>query len=90
MRMRLDPTDLTVHRRAFLGRAARGVGAVALASLLDPLLLRARAQPAPGASRALISTGLAPAPEGIDAAELAAWTHVARVLLNLHEMVTRS
>ena len=45
MRTRLDPTALAVHRRAFLGRAAQGVGAVALASLLDPALLRAEAQP---------------------------------------------
>ena len=42
------------------------------------------------AARALVSTGVDPAPEGLDVAELAAWTHVARVLLNLHEMVTRS
>jgi hypothetical protein len=26
----------------------------------------------------------------LDKAELAAWTHVARVLLNLHETITRS
>ena len=45
MKTRLDPTALSVHRRAFLGRAAQGVGAVALASLLDPSLLRAQAQP---------------------------------------------
>jgi hypothetical protein len=44
----------------------------------------------PDAARALNSTGIAPAPEGLDAAELAAWTHVARVLLNLHETLTRS
>jgi hypothetical protein len=35
---------VSVHRRAFLGRAAQGVGTVALASLLEPLLLRAQAQ----------------------------------------------
>jgi len=45
MRTRLGPTALSIHRRAFLGRAAQGVGAVALASLLDPSLLRAQAQP---------------------------------------------
>lgn len=38
----------------------------------------------------LFKTGLAPVPPAMDRAELAAWTHVARVLLNLHEMVTRS
>ena len=48
MNTHLDPTAHSVHRRAFLGQAAQGVGAVALASLLDPSLLRAAAQP-PGA-----------------------------------------
>jgi hypothetical protein len=44
----------------------------------------------PGAARSLLKVGLSPAPEPIDAAELAAWTHVTRVLLNLHETITRS
>jgi hypothetical protein len=39
---------------------------------------------------ALLKTGLAPVPAAVDKAELAAWTHVARVLLNLHETITRS
>lgn len=33
--------NTAVHRRAFLGRTAQGIGSVALASLLDPSLLRA-------------------------------------------------
>lgn len=32
----------------------------------------------------------APAPAGLDAAELAAWSSVTRVVLNLHEFITRS
>jgi hypothetical protein len=28
-------------------------------------------------------------PEGLDRAELAAWTEVCRVILNLHETITR-
>jgi hypothetical protein len=39
---------------------------------------------------ALVKIGLAPGPAKTDKAELAAWTHVARVLLNLHETITRS
>ena len=39
---------------------------------------------------ALLKVGLAPAPAALDKTELAAWTHVARVLLNLHETITRS
>jgi hypothetical protein len=41
------------------------------------------------AADAVLNTGLAPAPPALDKAELAAWTHVARVLLNLHETITR-
>ncbi len=43
----------------------------------------------PVAAEALLATGDAVVPAGVDRAELAAWTHVARVLLNLHEFITR-
>jgi hypothetical protein len=39
---------------------------------------------------ALLKAGLAPVPTDVNHVELAAWTHVARVLLNLHETITRS
>ena len=42
------------------------------------------------AASALLKTGIAPVPESLDTPELAAWTHIARVLLNLHETITRS
>lgn len=41
------------------------------------------------AAEALVATGYAPVPEDIPAHELAAWTSVARALLNLHETITR-
>jgi hypothetical protein len=41
------------------------------------------------AAAALKSIGEAPAPNDIDGSELAAWTSVARVILNLHETITR-
>jgi hypothetical protein len=41
-------------------------------------------------AESLLKVGLAPMPEGVDKIELAAWTHLARVLLNLHETITRS
>lgn len=47
-----------------------------------------QADPAP--ARALLATGDTPVPAGVDPVELAAWTHVARVLLNLHEFITRT
>jgi hypothetical protein len=39
---------------------------------------------------AALTNGDSKPPEAIDAAELAAWTSVARAILNLHEVVTRS
>jgi hypothetical protein len=38
----------------------------------------------------LIQTGLHPVPKDLPAGELAAWTSVARVILNLHETITRN
>jgi hypothetical protein len=38
----------------------------------------------------VLTNGDSKPPEGLDAAEVAAWTSVARVILNLHEVVTRS
>ncbi len=38
----------------------------------------------------LLNVGLAPRPVGVDGAELAAWTAVARALLNLDETITRN
>jgi hypothetical protein len=38
----------------------------------------------------LVATGQAPVARDLDAADLAAWTSVARVLLNLHETITRN
>jgi hypothetical protein len=42
------------------------------------------------AAEALLKVGLKPVPPDLDAAELATWTSVARVILNLHEAITRS
>jgi mono/diheme cytochrome c family protein len=44
----------------------------------------------PKAATELLAIGDKPAPKDIDAAELAAWTSVARVVLNLHETITRN
>ncbi|MBI5091182.1 MAG: DUF1553 domain-containing protein [Candidatus Hydrogenedentes bacterium] len=41
------------------------------------------------AAAKLIHIGLAPPPDGVDLSELAAWTSVARAVLNLHETVAR-
>jgi hypothetical protein len=44
----------------------------------------------PAAADALLKVGFAAAPADLDKPELAAWTHMARVLLNLHETITRN
>jgi hypothetical protein len=42
------------------------------------------------AAAELLKVGDRPAPRDLDPAELAAWTSVARVVLNLHETITRN
>jgi hypothetical protein len=62
------------------------------AQLLTTLLEKHRTQFAAGAkaAEALTSVGISPRPEGVAAPELAAWTSVSRVLLNLNETITRN
>jgi mono/diheme cytochrome c family protein len=43
---------------------------------------------APDEAQKLLAVGIAPVPQG-DVAELAAWTNTCRVVLNLHETITR-
>lgn len=50
---------------------------------------QARFKNAPEAADKLVHVGQLPVPEKIDTVELAAWTEVARVILNLHETITR-
>lgn len=44
----------------------------------------------PKAAESLLKVGFAPLPSDLPAAELAAWTNAARVILNLHEVITRN
>jgi hypothetical protein len=44
----------------------------------------------PAAAAELLAVGIAPIPDDLDPVILAAWTHVARVLLCLHETITRN
>jgi len=71
-----------------LQRNPRPAEAKTIRTLLDDQLRAYRADPKAAAE--LLKTGFAPIPEGLDHAELAAWTHVSRVLLNLHETITRN
>ena len=60
--------------------------------VLAELLAKHRTQYAttrPSAEK-LIATGEAPVAKDVDPVELAAWTSVARTILNLHETITRN
>ncbi len=71
-----------------LGRDA----APAEANVLIRLLKKHRAQYAKDgkAADAILSIGISPRPKDVDKTELAAWTSVSRVLLNLNETITRN
>jgi hypothetical protein len=75
-----------IFRRA-LARDPRGNERESLAKFLAAQRDYFKGAPADAAK--LLKTGLAPVPAGVDANELAAWTGVARVVLNLHETITR-
>ena len=47
-------------------------------------------QKEPSSAAELLKAGAAPTAASLNPSELAAWTHVARVILNLHETITRS
>jgi hypothetical protein len=71
-----------------LQRSPRPEELVTMKQLLEMHLKTYRDNPAAAAE--LLKVGQNPAPGTLDQAEAAAWTHVARVLLNLHETITRS
>jgi len=58
-------------------------------ALLAQLYAEHKAQLSEEEATALITIGQHPVPEGVDPIELAAWTSVARTLMNLPEFVTR-
>ncbi|MFM8219486.1 MAG: DUF1553 domain-containing protein, partial [Planctomycetaceae bacterium] len=88
-----EPGVPTVERlrRAFdraLNRAPRPAEQVLLLELLERHTAQYRAEPE--SARALLSVGSTPVEAGSDPAELAAWTSVTRLILNLHETITRN
>lgn len=71
-----------------LQRKARPEELTTMQALLEKHLAAYRADS--NAASLLLQTGQAPTPEVLDKPELAAWVHIARVLLNLHETITRA
>ncbi len=74
--------------REALAREATPAEVETLSRLLERQRADYRAQPE--AARAFVSTGQWKPPADLQPADLAAWTDVARALLNLHETITRS
>jgi len=74
-------------RRAVSRRATDEELAI-LAQLLKTHLAEYEANPAVAAE--VLSVGAKPGPEDLSRPELAAWTSVARTILNLHEVITRN
>ncbi len=70
-----------------IGRAPRAPETASLLRLLGAQ--RAHYANATDEADALLRVGLAPIPETVHRADLAAWTQVCRVVLNLHESITR-
>ena len=60
--------------------------------ILDQLLQNPLAEynSDPNAANELLAVGAKPVSAEVDKAELAAWTSVARTILNLHETITRN
>ena len=73
--------------RLALQREPAAVETKIFESLFDRHLGLYRADP--GAARALVATGDWPVADKLPPAEHAAWTSVARVILNLHELLVR-
>jgi hypothetical protein len=73
--------------RQALGRKPEADEVATLRALLDKHLSEYRANPASAAD--YLKVGSTKLPADLNAAELAAWTNVARTILNLHETITR-
>jgi hypothetical protein len=75
-----------VYRRA-LGRSAKPAERESLKEFL--IWQRSYYGANPEEASKLLRVGTAPPPNGTNETDLAAWTQVCRVVLNLHETITR-
>jgi cytochrome c553 len=84
--------DAAARLRFAYGRALGRAPAAGEQRILTALLAKAHAQYAADAEAAqkLVASGQAPLARDLDPVELAAWTQVARAILNLPEVLTRS
>jgi hypothetical protein len=82
-----DKARIASAYQQMLGRAPKAKEAASLAKFLGKQ--RAHYKENPDDAQQLLKVGLRPAAEGSNPPELAAWTQVCRVVLNLQESVTR-
>ena len=82
------PSRLDWAWRQALGRKPREDEVATARAVLEKHLAQYAQDPA--SANAVLHVGLAEPPKDVSPAELAAWTSVARILLNLHETITRS
>lgn len=82
--------DARIHWawRQVLQRAPRPEEAATIRALVEKQAAAYRADKT--AAESLLHIGSLPLPADVDPIDLAAWTNVARVLLNLHETITRN
>ena len=83
-----EPTRISWAWRQTLARTPQPKEIATLRALLDKQ--RGQYQQNKSDAEAFLKVGNTPLPADLDAVELAAWTNVARALLNLHETITRS
>jgi hypothetical protein len=83
-----EDARITWAWRQTLARKPQAKEIATLRALLDKE--RAQYQRDEAAAEAFLKVGNTAPPAELDAAEIAAWTNVARALLNLHETITRS
>jgi hypothetical protein len=83
-----DEARLALALQQSLARKIKDSEKTSLTAFLAKMRTEYKARPDDAAK--LKKVGLHPAPEGVDDVELAAWTSVCRVLLNLHETITRN
>ncbi|MCA9197127.1 MAG: PSD1 domain-containing protein [Planctomycetales bacterium] len=75
---------------AFQTAVARSIRAEEQSVLLDLIAKHtAEFQSESDSADAILNVGASPVPDDVDKVELAAWTSVCRVILNLHETITR-
>lgn len=83
-----NKSRITFAFRRALSRPPKDPEIAILERLLGEALNEYKAKPE--MARELLSVGAKPSPAGADFVDLAAWTNIARAILNLHESITRN